>query len=82
MNIEDAASPTAALESILLTGVIEAHEKRDIMCVDIPNAFIQTLMPPMKDGNERVIMKITGQLVEMPVELNPTLYGPYVVEEN
>ena len=81
VNREDAASPTAALESIILTGVIEAHEKRDIMCVDIPNAFIQTLMPPTKDGDERVIMKITGPLVDMLVELNQALYGPYVVME-
>jgi hypothetical protein len=28
---EDAASPTAALESIMITGVIEAKEERDIM---------------------------------------------------
>ena len=81
VNREDAASPTAALESIILTGVIEAHEKRDIMCVDIPNAFIQTLLPPVKDGKERVIMKITGPLVDMLIELNQALYGPYVVME-
>ena len=81
VNREDAASPTAALESIILTGVVEAHEKRDIMCVDIPNAFIQTLLPPIKDGNERVIMKITGPLVDMLVELNQALYAPYVVME-
>jgi hypothetical protein len=38
---EDAASPTAALESIMITGVIEAKEERDIMTCDIPSAFIQ-----------------------------------------
>jgi hypothetical protein len=38
-------------------------------------------MPKVKDGDERVMMKITGVLVGMLVELNPELYGPYVVYE-
>ena len=79
---EDSASPTAALESIMLTAVIDAYEERDVMTVDIPNAFIQTKMPETKAGEERVIMKITGVLVDMLVQLNPELYGPYVVYEN
>jgi hypothetical protein len=41
----------------------------------LPNAFIQALMPEVKDGDERVMMKITGVLVDMLVELNPELYG-------
>ena len=60
---EDAMSPTAALESIFLTAVIEAKEERDIMTCDIPNAFIQTEMSDIKEGQERIIMKITGVLV-------------------
>jgi hypothetical protein len=39
---EDSASPMAALESIMLTAVIDAHKECDTMTVDIPNAFIQT----------------------------------------
>ena len=81
LSREDSASPTAALESIMLTAVIDATEERNIMTCDIPNAFIQALMPEVKDGNERVMMKITGVLVDMLVELNPELYGPYVVYE-
>ena len=38
---EDSASPTASLESLILLGVIDVRERRDVMCVDIPNAFIQ-----------------------------------------
>jgi hypothetical protein len=75
---EDSSSPTAALESIMLTGVIDAHEGCDVMTCDIPNAFFQASMPEIKTGEERV-MKITGVLVDMLVELNPELYGPYVV---
>jgi hypothetical protein len=36
-------------------------------------------MPKVKD--ESVMMEITGVLVDMLVELNPELYGPYVVYE-
>ena len=78
---EDSASPTAALESIMLTAVIDAHEGRDVMCADIPNAFIQAEMPDISDGEERVTMKITGVLVDMLVQLSPEIYGPYVVFE-
>ena len=41
VNHEDTSSPTAATESILLTATIDAEEGRDIMTVDIPNAFVQ-----------------------------------------
>jgi hypothetical protein len=33
------SSPTAALESVLLTAIIDAREGRDITVIDIPNAF-------------------------------------------
>ena len=37
-----ATSPTAKLESILITLVIDAKEERDVVTINIPNAFIQT----------------------------------------
>ena len=81
LSRDDAASPTAALESIMLTGVIDAKECRDVMTADIPNAFIQTPLPETKPGEDRVIMKITGVLVDLLVDLDPDLYGPFVVFE-
>jgi hypothetical protein len=82
LNREDSASPTAALESIQLTAVIDAAEGRDVMSNDVPNAFIQAHMPPVEDGEDRVIMKITGVLVQLLVEQAPEVYGPYVVYED
>jgi hypothetical protein len=76
LSREDSASPTAALESIMLKAVINAREGRNVMTCDIPNAFIQALMPEVKDGGKRVMTKITGLLVDILVELNPELYGP------
>jgi uncharacterized membrane protein YeiH len=39
---EEALSPTAASEAILITGVIGAILNRDVMTSDIPNVFVQT----------------------------------------
>jgi hypothetical protein len=39
---EEATSPTAALEAIITTGVIDAKQKSDVMTLDIPDAFVQT----------------------------------------
>ena len=52
---EDSASPTATLEGILWTLTIDAYDNRDVMSADVPNAFIQTEMPELRKGEERVI---------------------------
>jgi hypothetical protein len=62
--------------------VIEAKEERDVMTCNIPNAFIQAYLPKKEPGEDRVVMKITGVLVDMLVNINPESYGPAVVLEN
>jgi hypothetical protein len=79
---DDAASPTASLEGILLTSILDVKENRDVMSADIPNAFIQANLPDVQDGDERGVMKITGVLVDLLVEIDVAKYGPYVVFEN
>ena len=81
MSREDKSSPTCFTESILLTCGIDAYEKRDVMSMDIPNAFVQTEMPQKKVG-ERIIMKVRGMLVEWLVKLDPLRYQDKVVYEN
>ena len=81
LSREDTASPTAALESIELTCVVDAYEERDMMSMDVPNAFIQTLMPEPKEGEEQVVMKITGSLVDILIEMDPE-YRKFVVIQN
>ena len=51
------------------------------MTADIPNAFVQTKLPKGSGNEDRVIMKITGVLVDMMVELNPRVYSIFVVRE-
>lgn len=75
---EEAASPTAATEAIMITGVIEAKQRRDVMTLDVPNAFVQTDIPKK---SERIIMKIRGPLVDILVKINPEMYRDYVVME-
>ena len=78
LSREDTASPTASLEAILLTSVVDAYEGRDVMSADIPNAFIQTDLPAPQDGEARVVMKVTGLLVDYLIEIDPE-YRDYVV---
>ena len=79
---DEAASPAAYVESIMITRVIDAKEDRDVMTGDVPNAFIQANMPKVKQGEDRVMMKIIGVLLDMFVQLAPEVYGPCVVFEN
>jgi hypothetical protein len=52
------------------------------MTCDIPNAFIQAYLPKKEPGEDRVVMKITGVLVDMLVNINPESYRPAIVLEN
>ena len=79
---DDSSSPTAHMDSIMLTATIDAKEGRDVMTADVPNAFLQGHLPKPEEGGERVFMKITGVLVDMLVQLDPETYAPFVVYEN
>ena len=52
------------------------------MRADVPYAFIQAPISKVKPGKDRLMMKITGVLVDMLVQLSLEVYGPYVVFEN
>ena len=45
----DATSPTAPLESVLLTSTIDAKEGPDVAIIDIPNAFVTKINKDKKD---------------------------------
>ena len=38
----ESSSPMVAIESVILTSIINAREERKVTVIDIPNAFIQT----------------------------------------
>jgi len=74
---EDVSSPTATAEAVMLTCVIDAQEDRDILVIDIPNAFVQTVVNE-EDAEHHVIVHIRGPLVDILVSIAPDVYGPYV----
>ncbi len=72
---EDASSPTIYNEAVMLTCVVHADENRDVAIVDIPNAFIQTVV---KNEKDRAFIQIRGPLVDILVSIAPDVYGEYV----
>jgi hypothetical protein len=62
-------------EAVMLTCVINATKKRDVAVVDIPNAFIQTVV---EDEKDRAFICIRGPLVDILGSIAPDVYGPYV----
>jgi len=69
---EDAASPTVTTEAVLITGVIEAMEERDVAVCDIPSAFLHT------ESDEDEIMVLEGPTAELMVAVDPKLYRKYI----
>jgi hypothetical protein len=69
---EDASSPTVAIESVMLSSVIDAMEGRDVATVDIPGAFMQA------DMDDLVHMKLEGKMAELLVRIEPKLYRKYI----
>jgi hypothetical protein len=72
---EDSSSPTVATESVLLTCIIDAYERRDVAIADIPNAFIQTVI---EDPKDMAFIKIRGVLVDILCDLAPETYQSFV----
>eukprot|EP00984_Skeletonema_dohrnii_P016801 scaffold7524_cov79-Skeletonema_dohrnii-CCMP3373.AAC.1 len=69
---EDAASTTAATDSLFITGAIDAHERRHVACCDLPGAFLHC------ETDEHVIVVLRGELAELMVQVDPSIYPKYV----
>jgi hypothetical protein len=67
-----------ATESVIITSVIDAKENRHKAVIDVPNAFIQTIV---KEKGRRVIIRIRGMLVDILVKIAPEVYLPYVTTD-
>ena len=68
----DGSSPTARTDSVIMTGVIDAHEGRNVAVIDVQNAFLQS------ENDQRIIIATRGKTAELLVRLNPELYQPYI----
>ena len=56
---EETSSPTVSKEAILLTLVINARERRQVMTIDIPGAFMQV------DIDELIHVRLEGPMAEL-----------------
>jgi hypothetical protein len=74
---DEASSPTAYTEAVILTAIVDAKENRDVATVDLPNAFCQTVISDA-DAKHRIIVRLRGALVDMLVDIAPKTYSPFV----
>ncbi len=58
-----------------MTLIVDACKGRDVAVVDIPNAFIQA---KLDDAKDRVIIRITGVIVDWLVKVAPKNYASYL----
>ena len=73
---EDVSSPTVSSVAVMLTCIVNANENREVAIVDIPNAFVQTVVEDEKDG---AFICIRGPLVNILLSIAPDVYGSYVM---
>jgi hypothetical protein len=67
---EVTSSLTVSLEAVLLTCIVDAHKNRDVAIVDIPNAFVQTIV---EDEKDKALICIFGPLVDILVSIAPNV---------
>ena len=73
---EETSSPTVAIESVLISSTIDAHEKRDVATIDVPGAFMQA------DMDDTVHIRIDGAMAELLIRIDPDLYNQFVTIVN
>ena len=66
------SSPTVTTKGLVLTCGVDAFEGRKLAIVDVGTAFLHA------DNDEEVLMKLRGKIVELLVQLEPTMYRKYV----
>ena len=67
------SSPTVNTDSVFLTGVVDAHECRDVAILDIQNAFLHA------ENDVYVIMLLRVKLDELVVNVNSSFQSKYVI---
>jgi hypothetical protein len=72
---QETTSPTVAKESVFITSVIAAYEKRETGTFDIPGAYLNA---DCDANDEPIVMVLKGRLAEMMVQVDPSLYRKYI----
>ena len=64
---------------MLLTSTIGAEEGRDVAIIDIPNAFVQTII---QDEEYKVILQMRGNIYYLLMMIAPEIYLKYITFKN
>jgi hypothetical protein len=72
---EETRSPTVSTEAVFLTSIVDAQEKRCVVTLDIPGAFMHAYM------DEVIHMRLDGVMAELLTRVNPDKYSPYICYE-
>jgi hypothetical protein len=70
------SSPTVSTEAVFLTSIIEAQERRKVMTIDIPGAFMQV------EIDELVHVRLEGPMAKLLTWVDPNKYRTYICKEN
>lgn len=73
----EVSSPTIAANSKFLILVIAGEGKRDLMMMDVPRPFLQTLL-----SSERLNLKLYGRIAELLFKMDLNLYCANISMEN
>ena len=71
---DQTSSPTVFIESLFLSSMIDGHEHRKVMTLDIPGAFMQTNI------DETIHIRLDGLLVDLLIKVEPS-YQSFVCHE-
>ena len=66
------SSPTVTTNGLILSTAIDAYKGRQLAIVDVGTAFLHA------DNNKETLMRLRGKIVELLVQLEPTMYRKYV----
>ncbi len=63
---EESTTPTISLHALMATCLINALEGRNVMCMDVPGAFLQASL----EEGDYYYVKFTGKIVDMLYKIN------------
>jgi hypothetical protein len=73
---DETSSPTVCTKAVFLTAVINAQERRKVMTIDIPGAFMHV------DIDELIHVRLEGPMAKLLTQVDPDKYRTYMSEEN
>ena len=71
---DETTSPTVTTEGLMLTCIVDAHERRDVATMDVPGAFMHA------DMDEKIHIKLDGELALLLIRVDES-YSQFLTYE-